>query len=74
MVDGDPIVIDVATRTLRVDVADEVLDERRRKMDASERPWQPVARDRPVSAALRAYAALASSADTGAVRDLTRLS
>ncbi|HMJ78626.1 MAG TPA: dihydroxy-acid dehydratase [Iamia sp.] len=73
VVDGDPIVIDVATRTLRVDIADEVLDERRRKMDASERPWQPVARDRAVSAALRAYAALASSADTGAVRDLSRL-
>jgi dihydroxy-acid dehydratase len=71
--DGDTIVIDVATRTLRVDIADEVLDERRRKMEASERPWQPVDRQRPVSAALRAYAALASSADTGAVRDLTRL-
>ena len=71
--DGDVIVIDVATRTLRVDVPEEVLADRRRKVDASERPWQPVDRQRPVSAALRAYAALASSADTGAVRDLTRL-
>jgi dihydroxy-acid dehydratase len=71
--DGDTIVIDVATRTLRVDVTDEVLADRRRKVDASERPWQPADRQRPVSAALRAYAALASSADTGAVRDLTRL-
>lgn len=71
--DGDTIVIDVATRTLRVDVPDEVLDDRRRKVEASERPWQPADRQRPVTAALRAYAALASSADTGAVRDLSRL-
>jgi len=71
--DGDIIVIDVATRTLRVDVPDEVLEERRIKMESSERPWEPADRDRPVSQALRAYAALASSADTGAVRDLSRL-
>jgi dihydroxy-acid dehydratase len=49
-------------------VPDEVLAERRAKMDASERPWQPKDRDRPVSKALRAYAALATSAHTGAVR------
>ncbi len=73
VVDGDPIVIDVATRTLRVDVPDDVLEDRRRKVDASERPWQPVDRVRVVSTALRAYAAMASSADTGAVRDLSRL-
>ena len=66
--DGDPIVIDVHERTLRVDVADEVLAERRAKMDAAERPWQPKDRERPVSKALRAYAALATSAHTGAVR------
>ncbi len=65
---GDPIVIDVASRTLKVDVSDDVLAERRAKMDASERPWQPVDRDRPVSKALRAYAALTTSADKGAVR------
>jgi dihydroxy-acid dehydratase len=51
-----------------VKVADEVLAERRAKMDASERPWQPKDRDRQVSKALRAYAALAASADLGAVR------
>jgi dihydroxy-acid dehydratase len=65
---GDRIVIDVASRTLAVDVPDEVLAERRAKMDASERPWQPKDRDRPVSKALRAYAALTTSADKGAVR------
>jgi dihydroxy-acid dehydratase len=71
--DGDTIVIDVATRTLRVDVPDDVLEERRRKVEASERPWQPADRQRSVSGALRAYAALASSADRGAVRDLSKL-
>ncbi len=51
-----------------LDVPEEVLAERRAKMEASERPWQPRDRDRPVSKALRAYAALATSAHTGAVR------
>src|SRR6476469_2160464 len=66
--DGDRVVIDVHARTLQLDVADEVLAERRAKMEAGERPWQPRERDRPVSKALRAYAALATSAHTGAVR------
>ena len=66
--DGDRVVVDVATRTLHLDVADEVLAERRAKMEASERPWQPRDRDRPITKALRAYAALATSAHTGAVR------
>jgi dihydroxy-acid dehydratase len=66
--DGDRVVIDVHARTLSVEVSDDVLAERRAKMDASERPWQPVDRQRPVSKALRAYAALATSADKGAVR------
>ena len=65
---GDRVVIDVPSRTLALDVPEEVLAERRAKMDASERPWQPRDRDRPVSKALRAYAALATSAHTGAGR------
>ncbi|MFJ2663926.1 dihydroxy-acid dehydratase [Nocardia fluminea] len=65
---GDRIRIDVHTRALEVLVSDEVLAERRAKMEASERPWQPVNRDRTVTTALRAYAALATSADRGAVR------
>ncbi|WP_063048539.1 dihydroxy-acid dehydratase [Nocardia arthritidis] len=65
---GDQIRIDVATRTLEVLVDDAVLAERRAKMEASERPWQPANRDRPVTTALRAYAAMATSADKGAVR------
>lgn len=67
--DGDQILIDVHERKLELLVSPEVLAERRAKMDASERPWQPVDRQRPVSAALRAYARLATDASTGAVRD-----
>ncbi|TNC23397.1 dihydroxy-acid dehydratase [Amycolatopsis alkalitolerans] len=69
---GDRVLIDVHERKLELLVEDEVLAERRAKMDASERPWQPEARQRPVTAALRAYARMATSADTGAVRDYTR--
>ncbi|MCF7550284.1 dihydroxy-acid dehydratase [Pseudonocardia sp. WMMC193] len=65
---GDRILIDVRERSLSILVDDEVLAERRAKMDASERPWTPKDRDRVVSKALRAYAAMATSADTGAVR------
>ncbi|MCE3554921.1 dihydroxy-acid dehydratase [Pseudonocardia sp. RS11V-5] len=68
--DGDRILIDVRERTLQILVDDEVLAERSAKMEASERPWTPKDRDRVVSKALRAYAAMATSADTGAVRQV----
>jgi dihydroxy-acid dehydratase len=71
--DGDEIEIDVESRVIRVNVPDAVLAERRAKMEARENPWQPVARDRYVSPALQAYAAMATSADRGAVRDVSRL-
>ncbi|OJV78998.1 MAG: dihydroxy-acid dehydratase [Cellulomonas sp. 73-92] len=71
--DGDEIEIDVEQRLIRLNVPDEVLAERRAKMDASESPWRPAHRDRYVSPALRAYAAMATSADRGAVRDVSRL-
>jgi dihydroxy-acid dehydratase len=67
--DGDQIVLDVHERRLELLVDAEVLADRRAKMEASERPWQPAARQRPITAALRAYARMATSADTGAVRD-----
>jgi dihydroxy-acid dehydratase len=66
---GDRIVIDVPDRVLQLLVDDDVLAERRVKMEASERPWQPVDRQRPVSKSLHAYARMATSASTGAVRD-----
>ncbi|GAA4860870.1 dihydroxy-acid dehydratase [Saccharopolyspora rosea] len=70
--DGDQILIDVRERKLELLVDDDVLAERRAKMEASEHPWQPVGRERPVTAALRAYARLATSASYGAVRDIAK--
>ena len=66
--DGDRIEIDIPGRTIRLAVADDVLAERKAKQEARERPYTPVNRDRPISAALRAYASMASSAADGAVR------
>ena len=71
--DGDEIQIDAHARTIHLNVADDVLAARRTAMEAREHPWKPVDRHRPVSAALKAYAALATSASYGAVRDLSRL-
>ncbi|NLX00022.1 MAG: dihydroxy-acid dehydratase [Actinomycetales bacterium] len=65
---GDPIVIDIPNRSIHLDVPDDVLAERRAKQEARERPWTPIDRDRPISAALRAYASMATSASDGAVR------
>ncbi|GAA1273797.1 dihydroxy-acid dehydratase [Saccharothrix xinjiangensis] len=70
--DGDRILIDVHERRLELLVDEAVLAERRAKMDASERPWQPVDRVRPVTSALRAYARMATDASTGAVRDVNK--
>ncbi|WP_410574112.1 dihydroxy-acid dehydratase [Amycolatopsis sp. cmx-4-61] len=69
---GDRILLDVHERRLELLVEESVLAERRAKMEASERPWQPKDRQRPVTAALRAYARMATSADTGAVRDVNK--
>ncbi|GAA4973143.1 dihydroxy-acid dehydratase [Pseudonocardia tropica] len=65
---GDRVRLDVRARSLELLVDAEVLADRRAKMESSERPWQPVDRQRVVSKALRAYAHMATSADTGAVR------
>ncbi|MEH0072073.1 dihydroxy-acid dehydratase [Pannonibacter sp. Pt2-lr] len=72
---GDPIVIDIPNRIIRVDVSDEVLAERRAKMEAKGADaWKPEKpRTRKVSAALKAYAALTTSAARGAVRDVDQL-
>ncbi|MGN6415470.1 dihydroxy-acid dehydratase, partial [Flexivirga sp.] len=68
--DGDPILIDVVSRTLEVQVDDAELQRRRAEMEASDQPWRPVSRDRVVTKALQAYAAMATSADRGAVREV----
>jgi dihydroxy-acid dehydratase len=71
--EGDTIVIDIPNRVLKVDVSDAVLAERRKAMDAKGAAgWKPQ-RDRVVSPALQAYAAMATSASRGAVRDVKQL-
>lgn len=59
IVDGDIIEIDIPGRSINVKLTDEEL---------AARPMAPVTRDRKVSKALRAYAAMVSSADKGGVR------
>ena len=72
--EGDLIVIDIPNRLIRVDVSDEELARRRAAMDANGRAaWHPTDRDRVVSPALQAYAALTTSASRGAVRDVTQV-
>ena len=68
--DGDPILIDVHNRTLELQISEDEIARRRGQMDASETPWQPTTRKRRVTKALRAYAAMATSADKGAVREV----
>ncbi|HEY4278566.1 MAG TPA: dihydroxy-acid dehydratase [Conexibacter sp.] len=67
--DGDTITIDIPARSMTLEVDDDELAERRRALEAAG-GYAPVARERVVSPALRAYAAMATSADTGAVRDV----
>ncbi|MDQ0675073.1 dihydroxy-acid dehydratase [Pseudarthrobacter siccitolerans] len=67
---GDIISIDITTRSLQLQVSDEVLAERREKLEANG-GYKAKNRDRLVSPALRAYAAMALSADKGAVRDVS---
>jgi dihydroxy-acid dehydratase len=68
--DGDVISINISARSLDLQVSDEILAERREKLLANG-GYKPKDRDRHVSAALRAYAAMALSADKGAVRDVS---
>ena len=69
---GDIIEIDIPNRTINLAVDDDELERRRDEQD--EAGWQPAEpRPRQVSTALRAYAAMATSADRGAVRDLSML-
>ncbi len=71
---GDIIDIDIPGRRIDVRLDEAALAERRAAMEArGSQAWRPVDRDRPVSAALRAYAAMTTSASRGAVRDVSQL-
>ncbi|MGA7983230.1 MAG: dihydroxy-acid dehydratase [Chromatiaceae bacterium] len=72
--EGDPIEIDIPHRRISLLVSEEQLLSRRQAMAAKGGlAWKPEQRQRPVSVALRAYAALTTSAARGAVRDLSQL-
>ena len=70
--DGDTIDIDIPNRTINVRVDESVLAERRKAEEArGDKAWSPVAdRPRKVTKALRAYAAMTTSASKGAVRHI----
>jgi dihydroxy-acid dehydratase len=72
---GDRIRIDIPNRSINVLLSAEELADRRQQMEAKGKDaWKPAKpRPRKVSAALKAYAKLAMSADVGAVRDLSLL-
>jgi dihydroxy-acid dehydratase len=71
--DGDTIVIDIPRRDLRLDVPEAELTARREALLSKLGGYRPADRERPVSAALQVYAAMATSASTGASRDIALL-
>tara|TARA_Y100001937_G_scaffold48826_1_gene68052 strand:- start:90213 stop:92021 length:1809 start_codon:yes stop_codon:yes gene_type:complete len=72
--EGDVIEIDIPNRSIQLKVSEEDLQRRREAMEAKgKKAWKPLDRQRQVSAALRAYAALTTSAHTGAVRDIEQV-
>ena len=72
--EGDTIEIDIPQRGITLAVSDAEMMRRRAAMEAKGgKAWRPVNRQRQVSAALRAYAAMTTSADKGAVRDISQV-
>jgi len=70
--DGDTITIDIPARSIRLEVDEAELERRRAALEAGT-GYRPRNRERQVSPALRAYAAMATSADRGAVRDVSQI-
>ncbi|MCB5185357.1 dihydroxy-acid dehydratase [Methylobacillus gramineus] len=72
--ENDTIEIDIPNRKIHLAVTDEVMAHRRAAMEArGKNAWKPVSRQRVVSPALRAYAAMSTSAAKGAVRDVSQI-
>src|SRR3954452_23042780 len=65
---GDEITIDIPGRSISLNIDDETLAQRRHEQERRPKPYTPADRQRPVSAALRAYASMATSASDGAYR------
>ncbi|RKS04902.1 dihydroxy-acid dehydratase [Nocardiopsis sp. Huas11] len=71
--DGDVISIDIPNRGLVLEVSEDELAARRERVLKELGRFRPRDRQRPVTAALRAYAAMATSASTGAARDVSQI-
>ncbi len=71
--DGDVISIDIPNRSIVLEVPEDELSTRRERLLKELGRFQPRDRQRPVTAALRAYAAMATSASTGAARDVSQI-
>ncbi len=72
--EGDTIEIDIPNRTIHLAISDEEMAHRRGNMEAKGKDaWKPLNRERVVSPALRAYAAMSTSAAKGAVRDVSQI-
>jgi len=72
--EGDLIAIDIPARKIVIEIADDILQQRQAAMVArGKQAWKPALRQRQVSRALQAYAAMTTSAARGAVRDLEQL-
>ena len=68
------ISIDIPHRSIHLEISDEEMAARRAAEDAKgDEGWKASNRERPVTQALHAYAAMTTSADRGAVRDLSQL-
>jgi dihydroxy-acid dehydratase len=71
---GDPIMIDIPSRVIKLDIDDAELAHRHEEMvERGKKAWKPFGRKRNVSPALRAYAALTTNAARGAVRDVSQV-
>jgi dihydroxy-acid dehydratase len=72
--EGDTIEIDIPNRSIRLDVSDDEIARRRAAMNGLDGGgWKPKGRERRISQALQAYAAMTTSAARGAVRDVSQL-
>ena len=72
--EGDTIEIDIPNRSIALAVEPDELERRRVAQDArGDAAWTPATRKRHVSVALRAYAAMTTSAAAGAVRDVSQV-
>jgi dihydroxy-acid dehydratase len=72
--EGDIIKINIPERSINVDLSKDELQQRNQSMIAKgNNAWKPINRNRKVSPALQAYAALTTSAANGAVRDIKQI-